>query len=468
VVSRGARVRHWRRRLLAALVAGCIVAAAAAAIVYVAAQVAYNRYDAIVYHGSSSVDAAMDARADLLDNAAANASLLVAQTQPARDQATAAAESAWTKFQDDLRRSWENRTDRINGEFAAFEAADAAQTDYDRGIGAMKAALSANPARPEEARAAFLQANGVLEQRLLPALSSGLEAVKVEDMGSAYLSTSSVVRGWLVGVGAVSAVLVAVVLAGYYLTRRMHHLLTLELIGALIVVVAIGAWVGVQLRRADTQSKIMVADAYNSVAGVRDEIALISQQHERESIAILDAANAAGHFAAFDAFTLEAEQRLCGDSGCTANPFLASGQPDTVSPQVAKAGVAAQFEFGLPRPPLVSNVHFAGEAAALENARKQYRAFLDADKAVRTAVQANNIPAATAQSETAARAYQATVAALEQAGSDSRRVYDASWHSVQSAMTLARWLAAGEIVAALLLARGLWRRRAELFPVHGE
>ncbi|HZU75130.1 MAG TPA: hypothetical protein VFA70_00095 [Dehalococcoidia bacterium] len=462
-------MRAWRRRLLSALIAGAVVAVVAAVVVYVGAQVTYNRYNAIVSHDSSSVDAAMDARADLLDSAAANAAALVAQTQQGRAQALSSASASWSKFKNDFRRSWQNLSDRTNGELAAFQAADAAETDYDQAIGAMNAALAANPPNTDAARTAFLQANTVLEQRLLPALSSGLEGVKVADMGSDYASTSSTIEGWLYGVLAVSVILLAVLGAGYFLTLRMHHLLTLELIIALVLVIAVGAWVGLQLRRADTQSKVMVSEAYNSVAGVRDEIALVSQQHERESIALFDSANAATHFAAFDDFTLEVEQGLCGYAGCTAQPFTSLGAQDTIAAPVVAAGLNGETEFGLARPPLVSNATFSGEAVALETARQQYRGFLNADQAVRQQVQAGNLPAAATQSAGAvAGSYQATVAALARAGDAARSVYDSSWRSVESAMTIARVLAVGEVVAGLLLARGLWRRRAELFPVRGE
>src|SRR5207248_5235224 len=137
-----------------------------------------------------------------------------------------------------------------------------AETVYDAQIGAMNAAIAANPGRPDEARSAFLNAYNVLNQRLLPAIGSGLQSVKLEDIGVEYASTSSTIRGWLVTMLVSSAIVAALAVIGLVLTRRMHYRLTWEIAAALILVVAVGAWVGVQLNRADTKAKVLVSDAY--------------------------------------------------------------------------------------------------------------------------------------------------------------------------------------------------------------
>ena len=65
--ARGGRVARWRRLLLIALIAGCVAAVAAALVVLIASVVMHDRYTAIVREGAVSVDAAQDARADILD-----------------------------------------------------------------------------------------------------------------------------------------------------------------------------------------------------------------------------------------------------------------------------------------------------------------------------------------------------------------------------------------------------------------
>ena len=328
--ARGGRVARWRRLLLIALIAGCAAAVAAALVVLIASVVMHDRYTAIVREGAVSVDAAQDARADILDSAGASADVL-AQSGEARTAARVRAAARYEDFKEHLRQSWQNRTDRMFGEFATFDAADRASTEYAGFIGAMNVAVDGN--RADEARTAFLSAYDALNRKLLPALG-GLQANKVEFMQVRYASTSSTLRGWLIAVAAVSVALVLLAGAGFWLTRRMHHRITLELVAAILLALGVGLWLSLQLRRADTQAKVLVRDAYDTVAGVRDVIALASQENTLESIAILDPTNAARHFAEFADYDTTLQQSLCGTAlppgtGCIAQPFTSAD--DTIS-----------------------------------------------------------------------------------------------------------------------------------------
>lgn len=460
--SAGGRVARWRQLMLIALSAGCVAAVAAALVVLIASVVMHDRYTAIVREGAVSVDAAQDARADILDSAGASADVL-AQSGEARNTARDRASARYENFKEHLRESWQNRTDRAYGEFAAFDAADRASTEYAGFIGAMNVAVAAN--RADEARAAFLSAYDTLNQKLLPALG-GLQANKVEFMQVRYASTSSTLRAWLIAVAAVSAALLLLALAGFWLTRRMHHRVTLELVAAILLALGVGLWLSLQLRRADTQAKVLVRDAYDTVAGVRDEIALASQENTLESIAILDPTNAARHFAEFADYDTTFQQGLCGSalppgSGCVADQF--TGGADTISRDAVTRALDGQNRFGLVRTPLTGNVRFAGEARALEAARGHYRAFLAADRDLQSKV-GNNISAAVQTNAGVSQTeFQATVDALDQARAAARRVYDRIWHSVTDAAVIGEYLAGAEIVVALLIASGLWRRRQGLF-----
>jgi hypothetical protein len=464
-----ARIERYRRRLLLALVLGSLLAAVTGAVVLAANAVTYNRYRAIVSDGSVSVDAAQDARADVLDNAGSNADLLAQTDANIRKQDRARASQQWESFKNHLRIAWQNQSDRSQGEFAVFNAADLAGSDYAGWIGAMDAAVDAN--RPDDARPAFLNAYNVLQTRLLPALL-GLQSTKVEFMEAQYASTSNTIRIWLVALGGVTAALLLLAGFGYLLTRRMHHRFTPEIVAAILLALAISVWVGVQLRRADTQAKVMVRDAYDTVAGVRDEIALVSQQHALESIAIFDPAASAGHFKEFDDYNLRFEQGLCGADKCSATPFLAPNAASAapvlqVAPGVVTAALEGKNNFGLPRPPLIANVHFKGEPQALEAARDAYRRFLTADQDIRSKTQASNTAGALAtDSGASTQAFSATVGSLNDARAASRSVYDSIWRSVQDAARIGEFLSIGMIVTALLLASGLWRRRRELYAAN--
>ncbi|MHB8577233.1 MAG: hypothetical protein ACYDCQ_18125, partial [Dehalococcoidia bacterium] len=460
------RVQAYRRRLLMTLILGGLFGVVAAVVTLSASIVTHDRYSKIVDTGVVSVDAAQDARADLLDNASANADLLAQTDANARATARTRSQQAWTRFKEDLRRSWRNRSDSAQGEFAAFAAADAAETDYAAAIGAMNAAVDAN--RADDAHTAFLNAYTVLNQRLLPALSSGLQSVKLEDIGVEYASTSSTIRGWLVALLAASGIVAVIAIVALVLTRQMHARLTWEIAAALVLTLLIGGWLGYQLYRADTKAKVLVSDAYDMVAGVRDEVALVSQENALESIAIFDPAGAAGHFGEINDYDLLFNQRLCGVANCSASPpFVTNpqGGGDTIPPSLQIAAIQGQARFGLAQLPLVANVHFPGEASHLEAARQQYRAFLAIDADLRTQIVDSKNPGAAA-AENAGKGeqqYTATIQALGLVQNDARTVYNSIWRSVEDAATIGELLAAGELIAAALLARGLWRRRHQLF-----
>ncbi|GEM_PF-1931640 len=464
-VSARSRVHTWRELLLAALAIGCVAAVAAAAVVLAANIVMSNRYSAIVNEGAKSVDAAQSARADILDSAGASADALAATQPTVRDQARQSAANSYAAFKEQLRLSWQNRSDQTYGEFAAFTAADSASTDYAGAIGAMNAAIDGN--RPDDARAAFSSAYAVLNQRLLPALTNGLQQDKVDFMEAHYASTSSTLRNWAIGAGAVSVLLVLVALGGYLLTRSMHHRLTWELALAILLALGVGVWVIVQLRRGDTQAKVLVRQAYDSVAGARDEQALVSQENALESIAIFDAGDPAKvqqHFAEISDLDLQAQQNLCGKAGCVNAPFTAGG--DAVQSGVVASALDGQDRFGLPRAPLVANVHFGGQATNLETARNSYTAFLKADadlKAALTKSPADTAAAATINAGASQTAFTNTINSLTAAAQSARGAYDGIWHSVRDAARIGEGLAVAELIVALLIGAGLWRRRQELY-----
>ena len=267
--------------------------------------------------------------------------------------------------------------------------------------------------------------------------------------------------------GAVSALLVLVALGGYLLTRSMHHRLTWELVVAILLALGIGAWVVAQLRRGDTQANVLVRQAYDGVAGARDEQALISQQNALESVAIFDAGDPAKvqqHFDEIADLDLQAQQNLCGKAGCVNSSFTNGGK--TVQPAVVSSALDGQDRFGLPRAPLVANVHFGTQAPNLEAARSAYAAFLNADNQLKAALTKSPPDTATAASLSAGAsqtAFTNTINALAAAADSARGAYTGIWHSVRDAATIGEALAVVELVVALLIGVGLWRRRQELF-----
>src|SRR5207237_10793124 len=98
----------------------------------------------------------------------------------------------------------------------------------------------------------------------------------------------------------------------------------------------------------------------------------------------------------FNQYNSLVEQKLCGPANCTAQGFLSGS--DTINPNVKTAALGEQSRLGLPRPPLVANVNFPGQAAAYEQFRVNYRAWLNEHQKLAGQVTAGQLDAASATS----------------------------------------------------------------------
>jgi hypothetical protein len=156
------------------------------------------------------------------------------------------------------------------------------------------------------------------------------------------------------------------------------------------------------------------------------------------------------------------EQTLCGPVGCTAQTFLSG--PDTIAPAVKEAAVNEQGRLGLPRTPLIANVHFAGQADQFEALRVAYRRWLDLHGQLATQLTSRQTAAASALSTgESAAAFAGVRSAADAVRDTGRRAFDAIWQRVYFTSQLDQALALLFPLAGLLAAWGLWRRRSELF-----
>ena len=453
------RVARLRNQMLGLISAAIAFAVLTGIIAWQANARTYDAYHTLVDEGSVSVDAALQARAAVVDQMGAAATYL-ATTGPAQQAAADRATARWNDFIAQSRISWRNLSDRTQGEQNVSAAADSAASDYIQRIGAMYAYNSAK--QPDQAGTAFLSARDILNNRLVPALG-GLEAVKVEDMEAIYANASDrITTGRLTLVG-IATLLGLVLLLGLLAVRRMHYAWSWPLGLALLLTIGVTALMQAQLASASSDARVMVRDAYDTVAGVQDMGALLSQARALESIAIFDNTHAATHLAGFDQYNFLVEQLLCGDKDCTqVNSFLRGA--DTIDPQVAKTAVDAQRKFGLPRAPLIANVHFRNQAAQYETLRQDYRHWLDLHGQLATQLKANQVGAASALSTGASdQAFAKVVADADAVRSTTRTQYDSIWQRVYTTSSLAQVLALAFPGAGLLAAWGIWRRRSELF-----
>ncbi|HYN86926.1 MAG TPA: hypothetical protein VER55_00280, partial [Ardenticatenaceae bacterium] len=323
----------------------------------------------------------------------------------------------------------------------------------------------------ERATAAFRDANTTLVQRLVPALS-GLENVKLESMEEAYARTSAQIRRWTGSFALAAAVAVAVLLAALALTRLwLHYRWTWQLLLAFLVGALLFGWFSYTLLSAANQVRVLVREAYDTVSGIQSVKALATQADALESLALFDSDQAQATLRDYDQYIFVIEQQLCGERDCSERPFLAPSGPvrrteiEAVDPLVVEAAREGQSKYGLPRTPLIGNVHFRGEAAALEAVRVGLDQYLDANEDLRAAVLAGDVERATTinQGESAT-----ALAAMLEAADDERRLVRAEfnriWNQVRGRMSVNLWLTLLFAAAAALGAWGISVRRQSLFP----
>ena len=206
--------------------------------------------------------------------------------------------------------------------------------------------------------------------------------------------------------------------------------------------------------------RVMVREGYDSVAGVQDLSALLSQGRALESIVVFDPKDASAHFADFDQYNTLVEQELCGPRDCTSRTFLSS--PDTIDPAVTTAALDEQSKLGLARTPLVANVHFAGQADRLEALRKAYRDWLDSHAQLQQAVQSNPAQAATLSNGQSASAFDKVTSGVNSARQVARDKFNSIWQRVYTVTELGQVLAAVFLLGGLLAGWGIAVRRREL------
>src|SRR5690349_4763757 len=375
--------------MLTAVAAEVAFGILAGLIAWQANAVTYSAYHTLVDEGSVSVDAALHARAAVLDHMSAAATYLATTGAP-QQAALATGRARWDEFNNESRISWRNLTDPTHGENNVYAAADAAASDYIQQIGAMYAYYDAKDLK--SAGTAFLAARETLNSRLVPALG-GLEAVKVEDMEATYAGAAQQINNWRTVLIGLAVVLAAILLLGLWTIRRMHYRWSWPVGGALLGTLLLAVWMQFSLSSAASDARIMVREAYDNVAGAQDLAALLSQGRALENIAIFDSANAPTHFQSFDDYNLLVEQKLCGPVGCTKTAFVSSPEfePDLLDYRVVSAALNEQDKLGLPRAPLVANTHFAGQGAGLEKVRQDYQAWIADHATIRQQVAANQI-----------------------------------------------------------------------------
>ncbi|MCB0077364.1 MAG: hypothetical protein KDD73_08040 [Anaerolineales bacterium] len=441
------RTRRWLQLLLWLMLLSGIVATLLG---FFAAQDTLQRYRAIVDDSAFSADAAQSAREAVL---AFHSNTATALADEGVDQAALPSSSDWQRYQEALRQLWENRSDRTYGEYALFAATDEATLRYRAAVDGMTA-FAAN-GEDERATAAFLTANTILVQALLPPLNR-IEQLKLESMEAAYNTTSAAIdrwQRWLL----ITAGLLVLALVSAWLTTRFHmrYRWTWQLILATVAAALLLLWFNSSLGKASDDVALMVRGAYDTISITQSSSALLTQAQALQSMALFAPESQEPFLSDADEYLFLVEQQLCGDRNCTDRPFLDSA--GTVSRETKQIAREGQQTYGLPRAPLVDYAdqrRFPAQAATLDSLRQSVADM----RRVQRALQGGDLAAA----PQGRRAYAVAIDQASALTSEVRTLYDQLYDNATLMMGANRALTLLFIVLALLGAWGIQRRRTAL------
>ncbi|MBA3530350.1 MAG: hypothetical protein H0T73_00315 [Ardenticatenales bacterium] len=446
------------RGLLQFLLVGLVLMGILTTVVsFLAVQDALERYRKIVADSAVSADAAQGARSALLAHHSEAADYLSQQGTDAAAQSLDESRRSWRLYQEEVRNLWQNRSDRLYGEYAVFEAADQATLRYKADIDAMVAFVAVGEV--ERAKTAFLESHQTLVQEVIPALN-GLESVKLESMEESYATTSAALTNWQQALMVVGGLMVLLLLLALGVTRFwMHYGWTWELAVASVLGIVLFAWLNFTLFFAAQDVKVLVRDAYDTISGIQAVEALLTQTDAMENMAIFDRGQATGFLRDADQYLFLLEQQLCGELACTDTPFNNGGSMRSDVIETAQRG---QSKYSLPRTPLVANATFEGEAQALEELRGAIQRFRQANDRLGQDLSAGN---ASEEYRTASEgAYKAAREAARKERGIVRDRFETIHENVTTTMEINRWLAFAFTALSLLGFWGLRRRREALFP----
>ena len=221
----------------------------------------------------------------------------------------------------------------------------------------------------------------------------------------------------------------------------MHYRWSWPLGIALLLTIAVGAWTQAQLAGAATDARVMVRDAHDTVAGVQD-LAALAQPGARAAKHRHLRSDPCGHAPGqLRAVQLPGRAKAVRPHRLHRRHLLE--RPGHSGPASAQAALDAQAKFGLPRTPLIANVHFPGQAAEFEALRQAYRTWLDQHRNVLAKdLAAGQADAASALSTGSAETnFAAVVKAADAVRATARSRFDDIWQNVYFTSTLDQGLA---------------------------
>lgn len=323
----------------------------------------------------------------------------------------------------------------------------------------------------EAARREYLSADNHLRNRIIPALQE-LEALNFQAMVDEGEQAEAAIIAQLV-VLVVPAVGLALGLTflSFWLRQKVRRYLTPGIDAAAVLAWVLIGSIVLNLTRTPGELDVMIRDSYYSISGSSRVLGVANQANRAESSAIIDFLRPKYWYQIFDDNVQSVELRLCGAPGCADQSFLVSGTTDT--PNSSVAAVAQQIPStsnilgGVV--PLMANITFVGEAAALEQARLAFQDYRAVNAQLRELIKQGDLTAAVElntrnDSGGSEDAFGRFIQAIEQVNLINRSVFDDIWNTQRDALPRNQLLLGvlGYLFVMGLVVLGIYHRYREL------
>ncbi len=299
-----------------------------------------------------------------------------------------------------------------------------------------------------------------------------LEKLNFDSMVASGSDARSIAQGIQFGVGAIMFVVaLALTALAFWLRFKVRRYVTPGLDLAMVAGWVVFLIAFAHFATVPGQIDRMINDSYLSITASARVLAAGNQTASAESAAIIDAGNADYWNRNFDTYRKSVEYRLCGVEGCTNTTFLQPGSTDRIAPSVIGTANSSTVDPSLRDgiKPLVANVTFAGEAAALEKARIAFADYLKINTQVRTLLQNKLVEDATQISTGSAvgqsdEAFNRFQQAMNEERAVNRGYFDSTWAEIQAALRPGQTVLAigGYALVILAVLAGVYQRVREL------
>lgn len=313
----------------------------------------------------------------------------------------------------------------------------------------------------------FAIADAIFENKIAPAMRT-LEQQNYETMRRASTNAMNRIFSDSVAVTfSLSFLAIMITALSFWIRFKVRRYLTPGLDLAMVL-----AWVLVfvifsQLSALPEQLRVMVQDAYYSISASARLITDANRANVTESAAINDPANAVLWQSKFDRNVQLITLRLCGQANCTKESFSTGGLDRGNTTVIANARKitpldSSQIDKNIP---LMGNITFAGEVAALERARTAFLDYLLIDVQTRGLIADGKLSEAiTLNTGKSDEAFFRFVDAMNNEKAINRAVFDRTWESVKTSLPMNQLLygVGACLLVIALCAGGVYHRFKEL------